>query len=134
MHLELFARRVAGRSARLLVLASFLVSLGMITSAVQAVAWAKMAVSFARHDTVAVSIAKTFDGRHACPICVSLKKAAPSESLTAAPVHSRLAFVAPTAAPSAARVAVVWDIPAPELPELARASRPCSPPPKAVLS
>jgi hypothetical protein len=122
------------RAARLLVLGAFLVSLGMHTAAIQAFAWAKMAVAFARQDTVAVSIAKTFDGRHACPICVSLKKAAPSESLIAAPIHSRLAFVAPTAAPRAERVSVVWDVAALAPIPVVRSSRPSSPPPKAVLS
>jgi predicted transporter len=122
------------RAARLLVLASFLVSIGMHTSVLQAVAWAKMTVDFARRDTIAVSLEKTFDGRHPCPICWSLSKTAPSASLAAAPSHSRLGFVSPTAGPRVVRVAVAWDVAAPEPPALTRSLRPCAPPPKAVLS
>ena len=122
------------RGARLLVLASFLVSLGMHTAALQAVAWARMAVAFARHDTITVSLEKTFDGRHGCTICVSLNKAGGPDSLAAAPTHSRLGFVAPTAAPRASRVAVVWDVAAPKPSPIARAFAPLGPPPKAVLS
>ena len=35
----------------------------------QTVAWAKMAYTFAHHDTLAVSLKKTFDGKHPCGIC-----------------------------------------------------------------
>ena len=122
------------RAARLSVLASFLVSIGMHAAVLQAVAWAKMTVDFARRDTIGVSLEKTFDGRHPCPICVSLKKTGGSASLTAAPVHSRLGFIAPTAAPRAARVARAWGVSAFAPPPLSRAHAPDSPPPPAVLS
>ena len=122
------------RAARLSVLASFLVSIGMHAAVLQAVAWAKMTVDFARRDTIGVSLEKTFDGRHPCPICVSLKKTSDPASLTAAPTHSRLGFVAPTAAPCAARVAVAWPVSAPAPSPAARASVPASPPPQDVLS
>jgi hypothetical protein len=125
---------VPNRAARLFVLASFLVSIGMHTAVLQAVAWAKMTVDFARRDTLAVSLEKTFDGRHPCPICVSLKKTEAPASLTAAPVHSRLGFVAPTAAPRAERAALAWSVAPPALTTLERAFRPASPPPKTVLS
>ncbi len=122
------------RAARLLVLASFLVSIGMHTAVLQAVAWAKMTVEFSRRDTLAVSLEKTFDGRHPCPICCSLRKAAAPASLAAAPARSRLGFVAPTAAPRASRVALVWAVAAPAPSPLERASVPSSPPPKTVLA
>ena len=47
---------MVSRAARLLVLASFLVSIGMHAAVLQAVAWAKMTVDFARHDAIAVSL------------------------------------------------------------------------------
>jgi hypothetical protein len=125
---------VLRRAARLSVLASFLISIGMHTAVLQAVAWAKMTVDFARRDTISVSLEKTFDGRHPCPICVSLKKNADSPSLAAAPAHSPLVFAAPSTSPLAGRVAVSWVVePLPPSP-LDRASAPAGPPPKAVLS
>jgi hypothetical protein len=125
---------VPTRAARLLVLASFLISIGMHAVVLQAVAWAKMTVDFARRDTLAVSLEKTFDGRHPCPICASLKKTAERGSVTAAPLHSRLGFVPPTDAPRARRVRVVWDLDWSAPRARPRALRPDSPPPKAVLS
>ena len=122
------------RALRLIALASFLVSIGMHTAVLQAAAWAKMTVDFARRDTLAVSIQKTFDGRHPCPICASLRKAAGPATLTSAPAHSRLGFVAPSAAPRADRTALAWDISWPRLFPVARALLPDAPPPKAALS
>ena len=122
------------RASRLIVLASFLMSIGMHRAALQAVAWAKMTVDFARRDTIAVSLEKTFDGCHPCPICISLKSAAPSSSLAAAPSHTRLGFVAPTAAPRVVRAVRVWDVAQSPLPELSDLVLPVAPPPKAALS
>jgi len=125
---------VLNRAFRVVVLSSFLISIGMHTAVLQAAAWARMTVDFARRDTVAVSLEKTFDGRHPCPICRALKTTGSPASLTPAPTHSRLAFVAPTAAPNAARVASFWGVASPPLPLLQSAVFPFAPPPKAVLS
>ena len=122
------------RASRILVLASFLVSIGMHAAVLQAVAWAKMTVDFVRRDTIAVSLEKTFDGRHPCPICASLKKVAGSASLAAVPAHSRLVFASPTAAPCAMRVVAVWSVAAAPSSPHERAFVPASPPPKAVPS
>lgn len=127
-------RPAPARAARILVLASFLVSIGLHTAVLQAVAWAKMTIDFARRDTIAVSLTKAFDGRHPCPICVSLRKAGDPVSLAAVPAHSPLVFAAPTAAPRAARVAVSWDVAAAAPLPCARAFSPLAPPPKPVLS
>jgi hypothetical protein len=125
---------VLRRAARLSVLASFLVSIGMHTAVLQAVAWAKMTVDFARRDTISVSLEKTFDGRHPCPICVSLKASGGTSSLAAAPAHSPLVFVSPSAVPLVARTAVSWAVPASSRSPLGLARAPAGPPPKAVLS
>jgi hypothetical protein len=125
---------VLRRAARLSVLASFLVSIGMHTAVLQAVAWAKMTVDFARRDTISVSLEKTFDGRHPCPICVSLKASGGTSSLAAAPAHSPLFFVPPSASPLAGRVPVSWVVASCPPSRLERASVPAGPPPKAALS
>jgi hypothetical protein len=125
---------MVNRIARLAVLSSFLVSMGLHTSVLQAVAWARMAVQFARQDTVSVSLEKTFDGRHSCPICVSLRKAGDQSSLAAAPTRSRLAFVSPSSAPRASRLAIAWDGSHRASTALARSLRPDSPPPKIALA
>jgi hypothetical protein len=125
---------VLSRAFRVVVLASFLVSIGMHTAVLQAAAWARMAVDFARRDTVAVSLEKTFDGRHPCPICRALKTTGSPASLAPAPTHSRLAFVAPTAAPRARLVSCSWGVASAPPSTFLDEVFPFAPPPKAVLS
>ena len=122
------------RTLRLVILASYLISIGMHTAVLQAVAWAKMTIDFARHETIEVSLEKTFDGRHPCPICVSLRKADSPAVLVAAPAHSRLGSVVPTAAPRAACVVAVWDVAATPMPPFECVFSPATPPPKTAVS
>lgn len=42
-------------------------------AALQSAAWVGMAVSFARTDTLSVSLQKTFDGQHPCKLCKIVK-------------------------------------------------------------
>ncbi|MBI3565622.1 MAG: hypothetical protein HY079_10540 [Elusimicrobia bacterium] len=124
-----------GRWARLLVLAAFVGSLGLPAAFLQACAWTRMAVEYARRDGVASALAETFDGAHPCAMCLVLRDAdtAP-HSLSAAPAHARVAHAAPTAAPSVrlagSAAAVVETADAPR----ARARRVDTPPPEAALS
>jgi hypothetical protein len=122
-----------GKSARLLVLTAYLLTLGLHTAVLQAVAWAKMTVEFARQDGLAVSVEKTFDGRHPCAICVSLKKVDTRSSLIPAATQSPTS-VAANAAPRVAARLVAWAVDVPVLPSLERPRTPAGPPPKAVLS
>lgn len=124
-----------GRWARLLVLTAFVGSLGLPAAFLQACAWTRMAVEYARRDGLSAAVAETFDGAHPCAMCLVLRDAdSAPHSLAAAPAHSRVAHAAPTAAPavrlvgSAAAVAETADAPR------ARACRVDTPPPEAALS
>lgn len=42
--------------------------------ALQTVAWGRMLVDFSRHDSLGTAVAKTFDGRHPCPLCLKVRQ------------------------------------------------------------
>lgn len=63
------------RTARLLLIASLLFSMGAHLAIIQTVAWARMAVDYSRNSNLGTSLQKTFDGRHPCPLCLKLRKA-----------------------------------------------------------
>jgi hypothetical protein len=42
--------------------------------ALQSVAWARMIVAFSQEASLQTAVAKTFDGRHPCPICLQVRK------------------------------------------------------------
>jgi hypothetical protein len=45
----------------------------------QSLAWVQMTVSFAQRDTLSVALEKTFDGKHACPLCKFVKRGKASQ-------------------------------------------------------
>lgn len=53
---------------------SLCAALGLHWAALQSVAWAGMLLSYSRGGSVATAIAKTFDGRHPCPLCKAIAK------------------------------------------------------------
>lgn len=65
-----------GRLTRVLVVATLFVSMDAHLAVLQTTAWVKMAVTFCHRDTLAVSVEKTFDGRHLCPMCMKVRSAA----------------------------------------------------------
>ncbi len=63
------------RIARLLLLASLMVSIGGQWMVLQGVAWVGMAVSYSLEEgSVSSGLSKTFDGEHPCPLCKAVKK------------------------------------------------------------
>jgi hypothetical protein len=48
--------------------------LGGHWAALQSVAWVRMIVSYAQHDSLRTALAKTFDGRHPCALCLAIEK------------------------------------------------------------
>ena len=42
--------------------------------ALQTVAWSRMIVDFSQHDSLGTAIAKTFDGKHPCPMCLKIRQ------------------------------------------------------------
>jgi hypothetical protein len=123
------------RTVRMFVAASFLSSIGAHLAVIQTVAWAKMAVSFSRQDSINKSLEKTFDGRHPCALCLKVKKASQQgASLVASPSENRLDGAFASSVPQLRRTDLSWDLVS------ARASADNfipllnSPPPKRILS
>src|SRR5579859_6323706 len=83
------------RLARLTVIASLLSTAGLPVAIAQATAWTRMAIGFAQHDGVIVSLRKTFDGRHACDICSKLRESHASFSAPARP-QARTNLISPS--------------------------------------
>lgn len=49
-------------------------TLGLQWTLLQGIAWTEMFISFARQGSVMEAVEKTFDGRHACPLCLKVKE------------------------------------------------------------
>ena len=62
------------RIARLVIVGTICLSLGLHWALLQGVAWAGMLVSFASEGTVIEAVQKTFDGQHGCPLCKKVKE------------------------------------------------------------
>ncbi len=62
------------RIARLVIVGTICLSLGLHWALLQGVAWAGMLVSFASEGTVMEAVQKTFDGQHGCPLCKKVKE------------------------------------------------------------
>ncbi|MEO5804129.1 MAG: hypothetical protein ABIR24_11430 [Verrucomicrobiota bacterium] len=69
-------------SAKWLIVAALVISLGGHWAILQVAAWANMAVSFSKKDSLAVALGKTFDGKNPCKLCqlVSAGKKAEQKS------------------------------------------------------
>ncbi|MCL4785682.1 MAG: hypothetical protein KJ070_02650 [Verrucomicrobia bacterium] len=63
--------RATGVAASLLAL---FVMLGGHWLALQSVAWARMLAEFSRTDSFTQAVGKTFDGKHPCKLCLSIRE------------------------------------------------------------
>jgi hypothetical protein len=70
------------RSAKWLVVAALVLTLGGHWAVLQVVAWTGMAVSYSQSDSLSGALSKTFDGKHPCKLCklVSAGKKAEQKS------------------------------------------------------
>jgi hypothetical protein len=64
---------VFARLSKWSVVVALVLVIGGHWAALQSAAWVGMAVSFARTDTLSVSLQKTFDGQHPCKLCKIVK-------------------------------------------------------------
>jgi len=62
------------RTARILLVAILMFSIGLHWIVLQSAAWAGMFIDFAREGSVIEAVEKTFDGQHACPLCKKVKE------------------------------------------------------------
>lgn len=75
--------------ARLLLVATLMVSIGGQWMVLQGVAWMGMAVSYSLAEgSVADGLSKTFDGEHPCPLCKAVKKATDDDGDSSVPGQS----------------------------------------------
>lgn len=51
----------------------------------QTVAWARMIVMYARHDSLSVALSKTFDGQHPCALCQQIRQGQQEEQQKGGP-------------------------------------------------
>jgi hypothetical protein len=76
------------RLARLLLVFTLMLSLGLHWTVLQSVAWLGMTVSFSRTGSLTEALLKTFDGKHPCELCIFVRasKAAEKKHDTCQPV------------------------------------------------
>jgi hypothetical protein len=53
---------------------SLCAAIGLHWAALQSIAWAGMLLNYSRTGSVASAVARTFDGRHPCPLCKAIGK------------------------------------------------------------
>lgn len=123
------------RLTRFVLIASLFGSMGGHLAVLQTVAWAKMALNFSRHDSVRVSLQKTFDGNHPCAMCLKIKKATQTgDSLSASLTQIRPDQALLSSSPQIKNILISWSLASASAFPNPRLSVPDSPPPKAIFS
>lgn len=68
------------RTARILIVAALMFSIGLHWVVLQSVAWAGMLVTYSvQEGSVITGMNQTFDDEHPCPLCLAIKKGKQSE-------------------------------------------------------
>jgi hypothetical protein len=68
------------RTARILIVAALMFSIGLHWVVLQSVAWAGMLVNYTvQEGSVITGMSQTFDDEHPCPLCLTIKKGKQSE-------------------------------------------------------
>lgn len=67
------------RLARTLLIAALVFSIGLHWALLQGIAWTGMLISFAREGAMIEAVEKTFDGQHACALCLKVKEGRDSD-------------------------------------------------------
>ncbi len=68
------------RTARILIVAALMFSIGLHWVVLQSVAWAGMLVSYTvQEGSLLTGMSQTFDDAHPCPLCCAIKKGKNSE-------------------------------------------------------
>lgn len=67
------------RVARLMVVGTICLTLGMHWALLQGIAWTGMLISFARQGAMIEAVEKTFDGQHGCALCAKVKEGRDSD-------------------------------------------------------
>jgi hypothetical protein len=62
---------IAGHAACFIALFAML---GGHWAVLQSIAWTRMLVEFSKQDSLSIAMAKTFDGKHPCPMCLMIRE------------------------------------------------------------
>jgi hypothetical protein len=124
---------VTSRVIRLAAIAALLCAMDAPLALIQGYAWAAMAWRSARGGSVTQALATTFDGKHPCAVCLSLRKASKGPSLRAS-APRRLDMVAQPAVAIALRRTSLVVTPLQASAASPRSAAPPVPPPEALLS
>lgn len=126
---------MVARSIRVVVLSALFFSMGGHLPFLQSFAWARMALGYSHNNSIGISLQKTFDGQHPCPLCLKLKKAANSNgSLGMARGETTLDIVLPAATFQILRHIRSWAIHSPSLFSIITPVFIDTPPPESILS
>ena len=81
------------RLPRLAIAAALALSIGLHWGVLQSAAWLGMVVSYSQDAPLKEALAKTFDGKHPCPLCKAIAKGRRSEKESeSAPAAKKLQF------------------------------------------
>jgi hypothetical protein len=126
---------MVARGVRAVILLALFFSMGGHLAFLQSLAWTRMVIGYSHQNPIGISIQKTFDGQHPCPLCLKLKKAAnPSGSLGMARGEPTLDIVLPAATFQILRHIRSWAIHSPSLISFVTPVSIDSPPPESILS
>ena len=104
--------------------------------ALQSLAWTRMLITYSRGGPIAAAVAKTFDGRHPCALCMEVVKSKSTERHSTRVVHveNTAAFVEPALLVVARRDGISWQLQAQEWQRSARNEQPTAPPPRGGIA
>lgn len=71
--------RLSLRSAQRGIVVLVCLSLGLHWALLQGIAWTGMLISFAREGAMIEAVEKTFDGKHGCALCATVKEGRDSD-------------------------------------------------------
>jgi hypothetical protein len=82
------------RLTRLAIVVALACSIGLHWGFLQSVAWVGMVVSYSQDAPLREALAKTFDGKHPCPLCKEIAKGKQSEKKSeSAPAGTNFEFL-----------------------------------------
>lgn len=70
------------RLSRFAIVIALACTIGLHWALCQAVAWASMVATYSQEASLTEAIAKTFDGKHPCPLCKHISKSKRAEKTT----------------------------------------------------
>lgn len=126
--------RMRSRLGLLLCVIAGFQLLGGHWAVLQTAAWVGMVIEYSKSDGVEAGIAKTFDGKHPCQLCLSIAKNKQKEGKQTASISpAKLYLVCQTSRWSLTPPAEFWQLASPFYPFHGAILQPSVPPPRQYL-